>query len=69
VSGTRFRSGMLRFPDLTQLDLTGPYEVLVRLREAKALLLWDPVRSGQPRSLELLRQFQSVERDCRQAVV
>jgi hypothetical protein len=72
VSGTRFRSGMLRFPDLTQLDLTGPYEVLVRLREAEALLLWkrtDPVRSGQPRSLEALRQFQSVEHDCRHAVV
>jgi hypothetical protein len=58
--------------DLTQLDLTGPYEVLVRLPEAEALFLWesmDPALSGQPRSLEPLRQFQSVERDCRHAVV
>src|SRR6516164_1491730 len=44
----RFRSGMLVFPDLTQLDLTGPYEVLARLPGAETLLLWktlDPVRS------------------------
>ena len=31
MSETRFRSGMLVFPNLTQLDLTGPYEVLARL--------------------------------------
>jgi len=31
MSETRFQSGMLVFPDLTQLDLTGPYEVLARL--------------------------------------
>jgi cyclohexyl-isocyanide hydratase len=45
---TQFRSGMLVFPDMTQLDLTGPYEVLARLRGAETLLLWknlDPVRS------------------------
>jgi len=45
---TRFRSGMLVFPNLTQLDLTGPYEVLARLPGAETLLLWknlDPVRS------------------------
>jgi cyclohexyl-isocyanide hydratase len=44
----RFRSGMLVFPNLTQLDLTGPYEVLARLPGAETLLLWknlDPVRS------------------------
>jgi cyclohexyl-isocyanide hydratase len=48
MSETRFRSGMLVFPDLTQLDLTGPYEVLARLPGAETLLLWktlDPVRS------------------------
>ena len=46
MSKTRFRSGMLVFPDLTQLDLTGPYEVLARLPGAETLLLWktlDPV--------------------------
>ena len=45
---TRFRSGLLVFPNLTQLDLTGPYEVLARLPGAQTLLLWknlDPVRS------------------------
>jgi cyclohexyl-isocyanide hydratase len=45
---TSLRSGMLVFPNLTQLDLTGPYEVLARLPGAETLLLWknlDPVRS------------------------
>ena len=48
MSETRFRSGMLVFPKLTQLDLTGPYEVLARLPDAETLLLWktlEPVRS------------------------
>jgi cyclohexyl-isocyanide hydratase len=48
VSETRLRSGMLVFPNLTQLDLTGPYEVLARLPGAETRLLWkdlDPVRS------------------------
>jgi cyclohexyl-isocyanide hydratase len=42
------RSGMLVFPNLTQLDLTGPYEVLARLPDAETRLLWkdlEPVRS------------------------
>lgn len=30
MSDARFRSGMLLFPNLTQLDLTGPYEILAR---------------------------------------
>jgi cyclohexyl-isocyanide hydratase len=48
MSQTRMRSGMLVFPNMTQLDLTGPYEVLARLPGAETLLLWkdlDPVRS------------------------
>jgi len=48
MSEMRFTSGMLVFPNLTQLDLTGPYEVLARLPGAEMLLLWkslDPVRS------------------------
>jgi cyclohexyl-isocyanide hydratase len=48
MSETQFTSGMLVFPNLTQLDLTGPYEVLARLPGAETLLLWknlDPVRS------------------------
>ena len=48
MSETRFRSGMLVFPNMTQLDLTGPYEILARLPGAETLLLWrdlSPVRS------------------------
>lgn len=43
-----FRIGMLLFPGLTQLDLTGPYEVLARLSGVKVHLIWkttEPVRS------------------------
>jgi cyclohexyl-isocyanide hydratase len=42
------RSGLLVFPNLTQLDLTGPYEVLARIPGAEPRLIWknlDPVRS------------------------
>jgi cyclohexyl-isocyanide hydratase len=42
------RSGLLLFPNLTQLDLTGPYEVLARLPGVETVLLaksLDPVRS------------------------
>jgi cyclohexyl-isocyanide hydratase len=48
MNDRRFRSGMLVFPNLTQLDLTGPYEVLSRLPGAETLLLWKdlaPVRT------------------------
>jgi cyclohexyl-isocyanide hydratase len=43
------RIGMLLFPNLTQLDLTGPYEVLARLPNAEISLVWkslDPVHAG-----------------------
>ncbi len=36
----RLQIGMLLFPQLTQLDLTGPFEVLSRLSETRVLLLW-----------------------------
>ena len=32
--------GMLVFPNLTQLDLTGPYEVFARMPNAKVHLVW-----------------------------
>jgi cyclohexyl-isocyanide hydratase len=32
--------GMLVFPRMTQLDLTGPYEVFARIPDAKVYLLW-----------------------------
>ena len=40
--------GFLLFPRLTQLDLTGPYEVFSRLPGARVRLLWktpEPVRA------------------------
>jgi len=43
------RIGMLLFPQLTQLDLTGPYEVLARVPDARISLVWkslEPVVSG-----------------------
>ena len=45
----RIRIGLLLFPDLTQLDLTGPYEVFTRFPGAGVHLLWktlDPVTAG-----------------------
>jgi cyclohexyl-isocyanide hydratase len=43
-----FRAGFLLFPRLTQLDLTGPFEVLANLPGAETYLIWktrEPVRS------------------------
>jgi cyclohexyl-isocyanide hydratase len=40
--------GMLLYPRLTQLDLTGPYEVLTRVSGARVHLLWktlDPIKA------------------------
>ena len=45
----RIRIGLLLFPDLTQLDLTGPYEVFTKFPGADVHLLWktlDPVTAG-----------------------
>jgi cyclohexyl-isocyanide hydratase len=35
-----FRIGLLLFPRMTQLDLTGPFEVFAKLPDAEVLLLW-----------------------------
>lgn len=43
------RIAMLLFPNLAQLDLTAPYEVLTRLPEAEVALVWkslEPITSG-----------------------
>ena len=43
-----FRVGLLLFPRLTQLDLTGPYEIMARLPGAEMHLIWktlDPLQS------------------------
>ena len=45
-----FKIGFLLFPGMTQLDLTGPYEVLSRLPGAEIHLVWKdlaPVRSDR----------------------
>jgi cyclohexyl-isocyanide hydratase len=42
------RIGMLLFPRLTQLDLTGPYEVFTRVPDTQVLLVWktlDPIEA------------------------
>jgi cyclohexyl-isocyanide hydratase len=46
--GMALQIGLLLFPDLTQLDLTGPYEVFHRLPDTKVHLVWKdtaPVRA------------------------
>lgn len=45
-----FRVGFLLFPDVTQLDLTGPWEVLSGMPGAETRLIWKeagPVRAGK----------------------
>ena len=45
----RFQVGLLLFPDITQLDLTGPYEVFTKFPETDVHLLWktlDPVTAA-----------------------
>ena len=45
----RIQIGLLLFPDLTQLDLTGPYEVFTKFPDTDVHLLWktlDPVGAG-----------------------
>jgi cyclohexyl-isocyanide hydratase len=62
MSETPFRCGLLVFPNLTQLDLTGPYEVLARLPGAETLLLWksmDPVRSEHGLTILPMATFSS----------
>jgi cyclohexyl-isocyanide hydratase len=50
MSDTTFRIGMLLFPGLTQLDLTGPWEVFARMPGAAVYLVsksLEPVRSDR----------------------
>jgi cyclohexyl-isocyanide hydratase len=44
-----FQVGLLLFPDITQLDLTGPYEVFIKFPQTSVHLIWknrDPVTAG-----------------------
>lgn len=50
MSDGQFRVGFLLFPDVTQLDLTGPWEVLSGLPNTETRLVWKeagPVRAGK----------------------
>ncbi len=40
ISDTTLHVGMLCYPRRTQLDMTGPYEVLARLPDTKVHILW-----------------------------
>lgn len=43
------RIGLLVFPDIMQLDMTGPHEVFTKLPDTEVLLVWktlDPVRAA-----------------------
>lgn len=44
-----YEIGLLIFPDITQLDMTGPYEVFIKFPDARVHLIWktrDPVTAG-----------------------
>ena len=44
-----FHIGLLLFPDITQLDLTGPYEVFIKFPDSRVHLIWksrEPVTAG-----------------------
>lgn len=44
-----FRIGILIFPDITQLDMTGPHEVFTKFPDTEVLLIWkalDPIVAG-----------------------
>jgi cyclohexyl-isocyanide hydratase len=43
VDSTRIEIGLLFFPGMTQLDVTGPFEVLARLPGARVHLLWKSI--------------------------
>ncbi len=45
----RFQIGLLLFPNLTQLDMTGPYEVFTKFPDSDVRLVWKtlaPVKAG-----------------------
>lgn len=48
MTDAKFRIGFLVFPGMTQLDFTGPAEVVARMPDAEISLVWkslDPIRS------------------------
>ena len=56
--------GLLLFPDLTQLDLTGPLEVFSRMPGVEVALIWktlDPIMSDRGLSLLPTHRFETAE--------
>ena len=54
--GDPFKVAMLLFPNLTQLDLTGPHEVFKRVRGVEVITVWKdlrPVRSATGLTLDV----------------
>ena len=45
----RFKIGLLLFPNLTQLDLTGPYEVFTKFPDTEVASVVEDPRSGHRR--------------------
>lgn len=44
-----YEIGLLIFPDITQLDMTGPYEVFIKFPDANVHLIWksrEPITAG-----------------------
>lgn len=44
-----YHIGLLVFPNITQLDMTGPYEVFIKFPDAKVHLIWkslEPITAG-----------------------
>ena len=58
--------GMLIFPRLTQLDMTGPYEVLARLPNTKVHLVAHTLDAGEDRPRHGDRADHRPSRDCPQ---
>ena len=64
MTGSNFSVAFLLFPDVTQLDLTGPYEILARMPGARVELVWktrDPVRSDHGMCLLPTATFDEVD--------
>ena len=64
MSSAPFHAGLLLFPDITQLDMTGPYEVFTRLPGARVDVIWksrDPVRSDHGLALVPTATFEEID--------
>ena len=61
----KFRAGFLLFPNLTQLDLTGPYEIISAMPDVDVTLLWktlEPVRAERGLSILPTETFAACDR-------